>query len=83
MQEDGRGWDEPEQEDEGSVDIISGKQYSQVQATALQQWEELETQSSAQSGEDPEQDFLRAARKLQVGCHPAWLPFVTCALLLS
>lgn len=77
-----RGWEEPEQEsDNDSVDIISGQQYSGVQAAAVQQWADLEAYSSAQEADNPEQDFLRAARKLQV-CTSCCLTSMHKSLLL-
>ena len=65
--EDSRAREEPEEEEsDGSVDIISGRQFSQVQAAAVKQWAELEAYSAEKIENTPEQEFLRAARKLQV-----------------
>lgn len=65
--QDSRAWEDPEEEEaDGSVDIITGRQFSQVQAAAVQQWAELEAYSADKIENTPEQDFLRAARKLQV-----------------
>ncbi|BDA47014.1 probable regulator of nonsense transcripts 1 homolog at C-terminar half [Coccomyxa sp. Obi] len=64
--QDSTAWEDPEEEEsDGSVDIISGRQFSQVQAAAVKQWAELEAYSAEKAENTPEQEFLRAARKLQ------------------
>lgn len=49
-----------------SADIISGRSYSSLQEAAVRQWEDLKQSVSQSAARTPEQEFLAAARKLQV-----------------